>query len=65
MSEKSPVDLDLARVKRHEVLTCHNQLPTTGQILPEQQAQERRLPRTARSGQEDEVAFVDFQRQIP
>src|SRR5207344_2668248 len=34
------------------------------QIFTQQQAQERRLARTARAGQEDEIAFVDGQGQV-
>ena len=63
-SRRSPVALDLRGAERPQVAARDLQIAFARQLLAEQQAQQRRLPRAARPGEEQELALVDGQREI-
>ena len=51
--------------ERGEVLAVDEDLAFAGTLLQQQQAQKRGLAGAARAGQEDELAFLDGERQVP
>jgi hypothetical protein len=56
--------LHLRRPQRLQVAAQHFQLAFARQVLAQQQAQQRRLAGAARTGEEDELAFVDGEGQV-
>ena len=62
--ERAAVGLHLARLERRQVPSVHHQLAIGRHVAAQEQPQERRLPRAARPGEEDELALVDTHGQI-
>src|SRR3954465_9246091 len=63
-SDGAPIRLDLRIAELFETAAAHFQLALGGQLLAQQQAQQRRLPGATRAGQEQELAFVDGDRKV-
>ena len=63
-AERAAVGLHLGRRERREVAAVDDELSFAGNVLPQQQAQQRRLAGAARPGEENELALVDPQRQV-
>ena len=63
--DAAAVFLDLAALSSFERSCPLTKMsPSLGCLLREEQAQERRLARTARAGEEHELAFADRERQV-
>jgi len=60
----APKRLHLRWLQQLQIAAEHLQLTLAGQVFPQQQAQQRRLPCPARAGQENELAFVDGKGQV-
>ena len=63
-AQRAPVGLHLADREPCEIAPPDDQASFAGDVLAQQEPQQRRLARPARTGQEDELSLVDAQGQI-
>src|SRR4051812_43698158 len=63
-AERSSVALDLVRGEVDQVAAADLQDTFARQLFAKQEAEEGRLPRPARASEEEELAFIDRQRQV-
>src|SRR5262249_6330799 len=63
-ADAAAIRLHLGRPQRFQIAAEHFEVAFALQILAQQEPQERRLTGAARAGEEDELAFVDRDRQI-
>src|SRR5262245_37922864 len=64
-AERPAVGLHLPRREPGEIPASDDEPPLVGNLLPEQEPEERRLAGAAGPREEDELALVDAQRQLP
>jgi hypothetical protein len=63
--DASPVRLNLTTPQDGQITARHLKPPFRGQILTQQQAQKGRFAGPARTGQKDELTFVNGKEQVP
>src|SRR5690606_7671994 len=64
-TQRAPVGLYLVWRQRREIPSADDELSLVRHLLPEQETQQRGLAGAARAGQEDELALIDAQVQVP